>query len=217
MKRLALTLLAASLATAGIGNVAAEHRDQYDRSQVRSDVARVTRVEPLFTHYNQGPGQLRQECWNERTGRAESGYYRDESGRLYREGKDDGTKGAVIGAIIGGVLGNQVGDGRGRTAATVAGAAVGAAVGKNADENDRFARYDRYRDSSGVERRCRTVEVYTDRGRGRDREAYRVTYSYAGQTYQTQTNYHPGRTMRVLVNVRPQDDRVADYRDDYRD
>lgn len=215
MKRLALTLLAVSLGAAGIGNVAAQRGDirdydHRDRSELRSDVARVTRVEQLFTHYDQG--RLRQECWNERTSRHEGGYYRDESGRLYREGKDGSTKGAVIGAIIGGVLGNQVGDGRGRTAATVAGAAAGAAVGSKHGDNDN---YDRYRQSDGYEVRCRTVETYADRGRGRgrDRDQYRVTYVYAGQTYQTMTNQRPGRSMRVLVDVRPQADYVADYRD----
>lgn len=211
MKRLALTLLAVSLGTAGIGNVAAQRGDYRDRgydhnqSELRNDVARVTRVERMSGHYNQG--YLRQECWNERTSRHESGYYRDESGRLYRDGKDANTKGAVIGAIVGGVLGNQVGDGRGQTAATIAGAAIGAAVGNNQGAKHS---YDRYRDDSGIERRCRTVDTYADRGPRR--EQYRVTYTYAGQAYQTTTNYHPGRSLRVLVDVRPLDEYVADHR-----
>ena len=36
-------------------------------------------------------------------------------------------------------------------------------------------------------------------------EGYDVTYRYAGQTYQAFTSYRPGRTMRVVVEVRPQD------------
>lgn len=211
MKRLALTLLVASIAAAGIGNVAAQSYDQrgHDRPELRNDVARVTRVDRMFVQNNQyNQGQLRQECWDERSDRYESGYYRDDQGRLYREGRDGNTKNAVIGAIIGGLVGNQVGDGKGRTAATVAGAAIGAAVGNKSGDNKDH--YDRYRDDSGVERRCRTVETYGNRGR--EREQYRVSYVYAGQAYQTMTNFNPGRTLRVLVDVRPVDEYVADTR-----
>ena len=34
-----------------------------------------------------------------------------------------------------------------------------------------------------------------------------VTYRYAGQTYHALMNYRPGRTMRVMVQVRPQFER----------
>jgi uncharacterized protein YcfJ len=201
MKRLALTMFAATLATAGIGTAAAQ-RGPLHEDETRRDVARVVDVDPVPGRGR--PGRIYQECWNERSDRYDSGYYRDDRGRLYRE-KDDGTAGAVIGAIVGGVLGNQVGDGRGRTAATVAGAAAGAAIGKNIDERDRF---DRYRDDRGVETRCRTVQTYNQRGR----DAFRVTYVYAGQTYETITRRPPGRTIPVIVNVQPQADYVADYR-----
>lgn len=200
MKRLALTVLTAALATAGIGTAAAQ-RGMHE-NEVRRDVARVVDVDPIRGHR----GRVYQQCWNERYSRYDDGYYRDERGRLYRE-KDDGKAGALIGAIVGGVLGNQVGDGRGRTAATVAGAAVGAAVGKNIDENDKFTRY---RNDRGIETRCR--EVYADNGRGWGRDGYRVTYVYAGQTYTTYTRQHPGRSMPVVVSVQPQSDYVADYR-----
>jgi hypothetical protein len=33
---------------------------------------------------------------------------------------------------------------------------------------------------------------------------YNVTYRYAGHTYNAVTSYHPGNTMRVVVDVRPQ-------------
>ena len=51
--------------------------------------------------------------------------------------------------------------------------------------------------------RCRTV---SDGGRF---GGYDVTYRYAGQTYHALTNYRPGRTMRVMVQVRPQFEGVA--------
>jgi uncharacterized protein YcfJ len=146
------------------------------------------------------PGYLRQECWNEQTNAYDSGYYRDSNGRLYRG--DSTANGTVLGAIIGGALGNQVGKGDGRTAATVAGAVIGGAIGNNVDRNHDSGAYD-YRDQSGTVRRCRTV---SDGGRF---GGYDVTYRYAGQSYHALMNYRPGRTMAVMVQVRPQFEGVA--------
>lgn len=219
MKTIATTALVTALALAGIGNADAQRfvETRYDR-------ARVVDVDEVVSHR---PGRVVQECWNQRTGRYDSGYYRDERGRLYRE-KDDGTAGAVIGALIGGALGNQVGDGRGRTAATVAGAIAGANVGKNIDERDGDYRddgYYRYRDTRGVETRCRTTQTASrTRTRG-----YEVTYVYAGREYETFMPMRPGRSIPVevdvrqgrrgttILDVRPRDNYVADYRGDWRD
>lgn len=213
MKTIATTALAAALTLAGIGTASAEHPRRGIPQTPRHDVARVIDVDPVFS---QRPGRIVQECWNERARRYDSGYYRDERGKLYRDNDDDdGTAGAVIGALVGGALGNQVGDGRGRTAATVAGAVVGAKVGKDIDERDGgYDRYDdddfdHYRDTRGGEVRCRTVETA---GRSRAR-GYRVTYVYAGQTYETYLRQHPGRTLPVVVDIRPEREHVADYRD----
>src|SRR5688572_2360883 len=162
MKRISQTILVLALA-AGLGvavTAAAQGYDgRYGQQQTsRTDMARVTRVERMASHDD--PYQ-RQECWNERTSRHDGDYYRDDSGRLYRNsGSGDKAARTLIGAIIGGALGNQVGDGRGRTAATIAGAAVGASVGNRSgrDGDDYRADhdgYDRYRDSDGVEVRCR--------------------------------------------------------------
>ena len=199
MKTIALAALTVALATAGIGEADAQ-RGRHGDSEIRHDVARVVDVDRLPGRG--GPDRTYQECWNERYDRYDSGYYRDERGRLYRE-KDDGTAGALIGALIGGAIGNQVGDGKGRTAATIAGAVAGGAIGKRADERDAF----RYRDDRGVETRCRTVTEQNHRPGG-----YRVTYVYGGETYRTVTSRHPGRSLPVVVEVRPQDEYLADYR-----
>lgn len=202
MKIFATTALVTALAFAGIGNAEAQ------RFETRLDRARVVDVDRIVS---QRPGRIVQECWNQRTGRYDGGYYRDDRGRLYRE-RDDGTAGAVIGALIGGALGNQVGDGRGRTAATVAGAVIGSRVGKDIDENDGYRdrdgyrdgyRYDdgdyyRYRTNDGIETRCRTVQT-ASRVR---REGYEVDYVYAGNRYTTFTRQHPGRSIPVEVDVR---------------
>jgi hypothetical protein len=205
MKHIAFTALSLALATSFSGLVAAQDygpQNGYRSENSRRDVARVTRVERISNRNdrNQRDSYQRQECWNERTNSNESGYYRDESGRLYRGDSSSKTTRTVIGAIVGGALGTQVGKGDGRTAATIAGAAIGAAVGGNTGNNNRYEGYDRYSDNSGSERHCRTVDNYD--GNGRD--LYRVSYTYAGNTYQTMTNVNPGRTLRVLVDVRPE-------------
>lgn len=168
---------------------AADYRGRNERR----DIATVVRVDERFADN----GYLRQECWNERTNGYESGYYRDQNGRLYRG--DSTANGTLLGAVIGGALGNQVGKGDGRTAATVAGAVIGGMVGNNVDRNHQSGYANEYRDQSGVVRRCRQVSDNGGRFGG-----YDVTYRYAGQTYHALMNYRPSRTMRVMVQVRPQ-------------
>jgi uncharacterized protein YcfJ len=171
---------------------AADYRNRNERR----DIATVVAVNERYSD----PGYARQECWNERTNAYDSGYYRDTNGRLYRG--DSTANGTLLGALIGGAVGNQVGKGDGRTAATVAGAVIGGALGNKVDREHDSTAYE-YRDNSGVVRRCRTV---SDGGRF---GGYDVTYRYAGQTYHALMNYRPGRTMRVMVQVRPQFEGVA--------
>ena len=219
MKRISTTALALALTAAtGFSAFAAaqdyygsQYRDsrydyRYDRYNARDyrntnsrrDIATVVRVDERWGN----PGYLRQECWNERTNGYESGYYRDANGRLYRG--DDTTNGTLLGALIGGALGNQVGSGDGRTAATIAGAVIGGKVGHDIDaRNGTNGTAYEYRDQSGVVRRCRTV---SDGGRF---GGYDVTYRYAGQNYHALMNYRPGRTIRVMVDVRPQFEGMA--------
>jgi uncharacterized protein YcfJ len=222
MKRISTTVLALALTAAtGFSAFAAaqdyygnRYRDssydyRYDTYNARDwrpthsrrDIATVVRVDQRYDN----PGYLRQECWNERTNSYDNGYYRDQNGRLYRG--DSTTNGTLLGAVIGGALGNQVGKGDGRTAATIAGAVIGGKIGHDVDaRNDNgYASNDpyEYRDNSGVVRRCRTV---SDGGRF---GGYDVTYRYAGQTYHALMNYQPGRTIRVMVDVRPMFEGVA--------
>lgn len=209
MKPIAATVLTFAIATALSSSAIAQNQGR-DYDNARSDVARVIRVEQVDGGRQSQPREqvLRQECWNERTNRNETGYYRDEQGRLYQgDGRSSNkTARTVIGAIIGGALGNQVGDGRGQTAATIAGAAAGAAIGSKSGRrnDDRFEGYDRYSDNSGVERRCRTVTEVVE-GHGGRAPTFRVSYRYGGQDYQALTNYDPGSNIRVVVDVRPQD------------
>lgn len=222
MKRIAISMLALAITAAAGGALAApqdyrnDSRGNYDYndsrynnrdsySAPRNDIAQVIRVERVNNSRN---AYQRQECWNEQTRDYDDGYYRDDSGRLYRSDKNSNTGGLIIGAIVGGALGNQVGKGDGRDAATVAGAVIGATIGNNVgNKSVRDEKQYEYRDSnSGTVRRCRTV--YDDNnnsyyGNNNNYESYKVTYRYAGQTYTSMTDRRPGRTIRVVVSVQP--------------
>jgi uncharacterized protein YcfJ len=176
------------------------HDDRYGEYAPRSDTAEVMRVERL----NDRPGAYRrQECWNEQSNRYDDRYYGDDDGRLYQDNGRRNVGGAVIGAVVGGALGTQVGDGSGRTAATVAGVVIGGLLGSKIGTADG---HDRYRDDTGTIRRCRTTQ---DQNRYSGPGGYNVTYRYGGQTYQAVTRSRPGRSVRVLVDVRLQDTTVA--------
>ncbi|TNJ34793.1 glycine zipper 2TM domain-containing protein [Arenimonas terrae] len=229
MKRLSLSLLTLAIATAATLPAAAQqygqpryddprddnryddrHNGRYDDRNrdgnryadyaPRSDMAQVMRVESL---QGRGSSYQRQECWNEQSNRYDDQYFRDDSGRLYEDNSRRNVGGAVVGAVVGGALGNQVGDGNGRTAATVAGAVIGGMLGSKVGTADG---HDRYRDDAGTVRRCRTTQ---DRNRYSGQGGYNVTYRYAGQTYHAVTQTRPGRNVRVLVDVRLQDNTVA--------
>lgn len=202
-KNIALSVLTLAItATAGMGFASAQDRNdgRYgNNNNRRSDVAQVISARRVDNGY----AYERQECWNEQTRGYDNGYYRDSEGRLYRGDDRNNKSGAVLGAIVGGALGNQAGKGDGRKAATVAGAVIGATIGNKIQrDNDQYE----YRDeTSGTVRRCRTYYDNGNNSRYGNYEAYDVTYRYAGQTYRTTTDYRPGRTIRVVVNVRPED------------
>ena len=207
MTRIAVSAIALALSAATAGVAVAGYQDygrgsdsRYSDNSSRTDYAQVVRAEPVYDRYA-ASGYERQECWNEQTNNYDDGYYRDSNGRLYQNGqngRDSNVNGTVIGALIGGALGNQAGKGDGRKAATIGGAVVGGLIGNKIDrEHDAYE----YRDNSGTVRRCRTVY---DEG-NRQIQGYNVTYRYAGQTYSGYTRNRPGRTIRVVVDVRPLD------------
>ncbi|MEO6173202.1 MAG: glycine zipper 2TM domain-containing protein, partial [Arenimonas sp.] len=183
-------------------NNSSYNNGRYGNYNPRSDYAQVIRVERNNSSYG---AYQRQECWNEQTNDYDDGYYRDDSGRLYRGDDRNSKTGVVVGAIVGGALGNQVGNGDGKKAATIAGAVIGAAVGnKVAQDNKQYE----YRDeTANTVRRCRTVYDDNNNSNYGNYESYKVTYRYAGQTYQGITDYRPGRSIRVVVDVRLQDNR----------
>ena len=164
------------------------------------DYARVLRVVPLG-----GPAEGRQVY------RGQACVSRDEATGYYGGGyRDDGygappvrsgTQGgramaSVLGSVIGAVIGSQVGGGSARYATTAIGSTVGAVAGSQVYENAQ-------RERAGRVTVCDPVPTRGD-WRGADAGPYEVTYTYAGRTYITRTNYDPGNRIRVRVEVHPE-------------
>lgn len=144
------------------------------------DSAEVVQAQPLYRSV-QVPVPAR-ECWTERVvqgGNARGAY-----------------AGPLVGGVIGGVVGHSLASGRARTPMTVAGALVGSSIGQRLSAAS-------YRPPTLVDvQRCQTVRRYEQR---QQIVGYRVDYRYEGQTFSTRTQRHPGRVIRVRVQVDPVD------------
>jgi uncharacterized protein YcfJ len=144
------------------------------------EMAEVIQAEPLYESVQ--VARPVNECWTEtvaHTSPVHSSY-----------------AGPIAGGIIGGVLGRRLGRGGERAPLMVAGALVGASIG------ERLSTPVYGPPTYSNVRRCRTVNHYDQR---QQVVGYRVDYRYEGQTFTTRTHRHPGRFIRVRVNVDPVD------------
>ena len=166
----------------GLAVAACSTAPSRDAGLVYGDMAEVTRVEPLYQ-----PVQVARpvnECWT------------DPAAHVTRPRPSAGA--TLAGGLIGGVIGSNLGRRRGRVPYTVAGALAGAAIGHSLSRPKHAEPAYASRD---VER-CATVNHYEQR---QHVVGYRVDYRYAGQTFTTQTPHHPGRYIRMRVQVDPVD------------
>ena len=152
--------------------------------------AKVLEVEPVYRYVSIQVPQ--EECWTEVE-------YRPVRHRHRHSGSAFPT---IAGGVVGGVIGRQFGSGSGRDAMTVVGTLIGAAVGhqashRQASEHDDY-HHDRVRRQT-VER-CETRYITREE---READGYLVTYRYAGREYTTRTTEHPGKRIRVRVEVTP--------------
>ncbi|HZX76790.1 glycine zipper 2TM domain-containing protein [Lysobacter sp.] len=206
MNRLLAVPVAVALAVSA-GTASAQSYPRYGATS-SSDYARVVRVDPVFDSYSTGGGQ---RCYERPTYVGDDGYYRRDDG-YYGSGEygrsSGGTEGGrtmatIVGGIVGAAVGSQIGGGSARYATSAVGSMVGGMAGRQIYEQSR-------RERVGSVRVCDPVyegDGYysSDRYPGdRAVNAYDVTYEYAGRTYTTRTNYHPGDRIRVRVDVRPE-------------
>lgn len=157
-------------------------------------------------------------------------YYGRDDGYAQRGNETSRTVATVIGGIAGAVLGSKIGDGGGRYVGTAVGSMVGGMAGRSIYDSTQRNRVSTRRGTVSV---CDPLPVggdggyvnggydgggYSDDdydsyyptgygGNGYGNESligYQVTYQYAGRTYQTRTDHHPGDRIRVRVDVRPE-------------
>lgn len=191
------------------------------------DYARVIRVDPIIESggYSGGYRDTQvssQRCYYRQAddvyarddgyypnngGYRDDDYYQDD--RYRTSGNETGrTVATVIGGIAGAVLGSKVGEGSGRYVGTAVGSMVGGMAGRsiyNSSQRNQQAQ-------RGTVRVCDPVPTSGRDGRGgyddyyddRRVSGYDVTYEYAGRTYHTRTDHHPGDRIRVRVDVRPE-------------
>lgn len=130
------------------------------------------------------------------------GYYGNDG---YRQGGSQAgrTMATVIGGVLGAAIGSQVGGGSARYATSAIGSMVGGIAGQQVYENSVRQRQQR-RPQMGTVQICDPVPAgaggyYGTSGSGVS--AYDVTYEYAGRTYTSRMNHHPGDRVRVRVDI----------------
>ena len=217
---LALSLIAASGTAAAQSLGFQPGYPEYDRyGQVPGafyDHARVVRVDPVFDGGRAYPASG-QRCYTREDyyagdyggdgGRGYDRYGYDPYGRdVYddRYRRDDDNRrmvATVVGGVVGAVLGSKVGGGSARYATSALGTMVGGMAGREIYDASRRDRVER----RGQVTVCDPVPAgYPAADRYGGVGAYDVTYEYGGRRYTTRTDYHPGDTIRVRVDVRPE-------------
>lgn len=176
-KRAAIALIGMSL----FGCATARQGATVRQDESFYDKAEVTQVTPIYEIVEVNTPETR--CWDETVRRRQSG--------------GNSLAGTIVGGIVGGVVGHQIGGGRGKDVATVAGSVIGAAVGHEVADDHRPPRY-----STDTTRHCEEVDRISEEER---LVGYRVEYQYKGHTFFTRTDEHPGKWIRVAVDVEPVD------------
>jgi uncharacterized protein YcfJ len=203
--------------------------DRYGETRgAQYDYARVVRVDPVFEDGRGYPVSGQQRCYSREDvytdgygdgyrndgygddGYGSDGYRNDGYGRDegYGRGSDNGRMVAtVLGGVVGAVLGSKVGGGSGRYATSAIGTMVGGLAGREvyeASQRNRVSRQGRVTVCDPVPDRYATSGGYGNADGYGAVGAYDVTYEYGGRRYTTRTAYHPGETIRVRVDVRPE-------------
>ena len=152
-----------------------------------TDFAHVTQVTPIIKTIEQRVPQER--CWVEQVSEEHQ----------YNNGNKSAT-GTIVGGIIGGAIGNKVGhDSGNKRVGTVVGALLGMSVGNDISRTNRHQSQPAHVSYRDVERCEVTHNIETKQ----ITESYNVNYNYQGFNYSTRMNTHPGKRIKVMVNVQP--------------
>lgn len=182
MKQLILTALIGASLIAGQAQARSwEHHDGHrDRD---SDYAKVVRVDPIIHQVKQRVP--REQCWQERV-----------PAERHRA-RDDSVTDELIGGLIGGAIGNAIGHNKtNKRVQAVIGAAIGASIAHDLNRPRNHSYDTGYREVN----RC---SVSHDVEYREVVAGYNVTYRYHGKEYLARMDHHPGRRIRVNVDVSP--------------
>ena len=153
---------------------------EYNSQFQHYDYARVIKATPIYREVRvTNPVQ---ECWDN---------------PVVHSRNHKSAEGMVAGGLIGGIVGHQIGKGRGRKLATAVGAIIGAQIGHQAVNNHSSSDRDNqleYQQNCKTHQQVSYEEVV---------EGYDVTYRYNGDRYRIEMPYHPGKRIKMRVQVSP--------------
>ncbi len=151
---------------------------KHRHNQTQMDYARVINVSPIYETVSYS--EPYQEC-----------HYEE---RLIKD-KRDSTTAIIVGSLIGGAIGNELGHNKSnKRVGAFAGAVLGGSIARDIDR----------RKQGGY--KVKTEKVCSTRYKDAYHEeltGYDVTYQYRNLTYYTTMDEHPGKRIRVAVNVQP--------------
>lgn len=175
-----------AIATAIIFSTLASHHAWADNNR-HTDFANVTHVAPIYKTIKQSVPQER--CWVE-TVREEHQPHRRNS-----------ATGTIIGGVVGGVIGNEVGRGRSnKRIGAVVGSLLGISIANDIAHANRSHTSQNNQASYRDITRCEVTEHIETK---RITDGYNVSYNYQGSSYTTRMDTHPGKRIKVIVNVQP--------------
>jgi uncharacterized protein YcfJ len=175
------SILLATITTAAPTAMAGDkHRRHLDNHH--TDYAKVTHVEPIYREITHRVP--RESCWTE------SRYRRHDSNGSYTP--------TILGSVIGGALGNELGHSKknkqvGAAVGAILGGSIGYDIGRRNNKGGSYS-------EPYNEQVCETeyTSEYEQKLVG-----YKVDYRYQGRIYHTRMNKHPGKRIKIAVNVTP--------------
>lgn len=182
MKKI-MTVIVSVLIVGVSSSVLAGPKRHSHRHNSHADFAKVVFVKPIYTTVRVEVPE--QQCWHE-----------EKRVPVRHRVNYQHQNNVVLGGIVGGLIGHELGDDRNRHVATVAGTIIGSAIAHNAS----------LKDYQPAEYRIKHREVCQTKTRVVTREeliGYRVKYRYRGQLHWTRMRNHPGKRIRVNVEVTP--------------
>jgi len=180
-KMIAVSTLAAMVAAMPLAQAGHDNFPTYTAEADNFVIkAKVLSVTPIYRYVTTNTPT--QHCYKERV-----------THTSYNDGDRDGRM--LLGGIIGGVIGNNIGHGKSRKGRALVGALIGSHVGSSIASRNAYSSQ-----HTGYENRCETQHVSETK---KQIDGYNVSYRFRGRTMTTQTPYHPGRRIKLNVNISP--------------